>query len=128
MSSQWGLIKLLKWLVSHKLTAFFLFLPYFWLNEMAILSKIYKPDKFELHSSLKLSFNNIPGFHFNFVESEFFLVANSLDIHALCGTNLDNSIYSSNFSVRGYLSLMWKDVDTHMHGLAGYVKEGLTFV
>ena len=34
---------------------------------------------------------------------------------------------SGNFSVRGYLPLIWKDSSTHMHGLAVYVKEGLIF-
>ena len=32
-------------------------------------------------------------------------------------TNLDDSIDSGNFSVRGYLPLIWKDSGTHMHGL-----------
>ena len=49
------------------------------------------------------------------------------DILALCETNLDNSIDSGNFSVRGYLPLIRKDSGTHMHGLAVYVKEGLPF-
>ena len=30
-------------------------------------------------------------------------------------------------SVRGYLTLIWKDSITHMHGLAVYVKQGLPF-
>ena len=34
----------------------------------------------------------------------------------------DDSIDSENFSVRGYLSLIWKDSVTLMHGLAVYVK------
>ena len=42
-------------------------------------------------------------------------------------TNLDDSIASGNFSVRGYLPLIWKDSSTHMHGRALYVKEGLPF-
>ena len=42
-------------------------------------------------------------------------------------TNLDDSIDSGNFSVRGYLPLIRKDSSTHMHGLAVYVKEGLPF-
>ena len=46
---------------------------------------------------------------------------------ALCETNLDNSIDSGNFSVRGYLPLIRKDSDSHMHNLAVYVKEGLPF-
>ena len=40
---------------------------------MAILSKACKPDNFELHNSLKLSFTNIPGLHSNFVDCESFL-------------------------------------------------------
>ena len=46
---------------------------------------------------------------------------------ALCEANLDDSIDSSSFSVRGYPPLIWKDPVTHMHGLAVYVKEGLPF-
>ena len=53
--------------------------------------------------------------------------SNSPDILALCETNLDDSIDSGNFSVRGYLPLIRKDSITHMHGLAVYVKEGLPF-
>ena len=33
---------------------------------MAILSKACKPDNFQLHNSLKLSFTNIQGLHSNF--------------------------------------------------------------
>ena len=92
---------------------------------MAILSKACKPDNFESHNSLKLSFTNIRGLHSNFVDCESFLESNSPDILALCETNLDDSIDSSNFSVRGYLTLIQEDTFTHMHGLAVYVKEGL---
>ena len=94
---------------------------------MAILSKAYKPDNFESRNSLKLSFTNIRGLRSNFVNSESFLESNSPDILALCETNLDDSIDSDNFSVRGYLPLIRKDSSTHMHGLAVYVKEGLPF-
>ena len=86
---------------------------------MTILSKACKPDNFESHNSLKLSFTNIRGLRSNFVDCESFLESNSPDILALCETNLDDSIDSGNFSVRGYLP--------HMHGLAVYVKEGLPF-
>ena len=41
--------------------------------------------------------------------------------------NLDGSVDSGNFSVRGYLPLIRKGSTTHMHGLAVYVKEGLPF-
>ena len=94
---------------------------------MAILSKACKPDNFELHNSLKLSFTNIRGLRSNFVDCESFLESNSPDILALCETNVDDSIDSGNFSVRGYLPLIRKDSSTHMHGLAVYVKEGLPF-
>ena len=62
----------------------------------------------------------------NFVDSESFLDSNSPDILALCETNLDDSVDSGNFSVRGYL-LIRNDSSTHIHGLAVYVKEGLPF-
>ena len=41
---------------------------------MAILSKGCKPDDFEPHNSLKLSFINIQGLHSNFVKCESFIV------------------------------------------------------
>ena len=85
---------------------------------MIILLKACKPDNFESHNSLKLSFTNISGLCSNFVDCESFLESNSPDILALCETN---------FSLRGYLSLIRKDSITHMHGLAVYVKEGLPF-
>ena len=56
---------------------------------MTILSKTCKPD--------------------NFVDCESFLEANSPDILALCETNLYDSTDSGNFSVRGYLPLIWKN-------------------
>ena len=94
---------------------------------MAILSKACKPDSFESHNSLKLRFTNIGGLRSNFVDCESFLESNSPDILALCETNLDDSIDSGNFSVRGYLPLIQKDSGTHRHGFPVYVKEGLPF-
>ena len=94
---------------------------------MVILSKGCKPDNFELHNSLKLSFTNIRGLRSNFVDCESFLESNSPDILALCETNLNDSIDSGNFSVKGYVLLIRKDSSTHMHGLGVYVKEGLPF-
>ena len=70
---------------------------------------------------------NIRGLRSNFVDCESFLESNSPDILALCDTNLNDSIDSGNFSVRGYLPLIRKDSSTHMHGLAVYAKEGLPF-
>ena len=94
---------------------------------MAILSKACKPANFESHNSLKLSFTNIQGLCYNFVDCESFLESNSPDILALCETNLDHLIDFGNFSVRGYLPLIRKDSSTHMHGLAVYFKERLPF-
>ena len=51
---------------------------------MAILSKACKPDNFESHNSLKLSFTNIRGLRSNFVDRESFLELNSPDILAVC--------------------------------------------
>ena len=90
---------------------------------MAILSKACKPDNFKSHNSLKLSFTNIQGLCSNFVDCEPFLQSNSPDIFS----NLDDSIDFGNISVRGYVPLIRKDSVTHMHDLAGYVKEGLPF-
>ena len=70
---------------------------------------------------------NIWGLRSNFADCESFLESNSPDILALCETNLDDSIDSGNFSVRGCLPLIQKDSGTHMHDLAVYVKEGLPF-
>ena len=92
-----------------------------------MLSKGCKPGNFESHNSLKLSFMNIRGLHLDFVDCGSLLESNSPDILAVCETNLDHSIDSGNFFVRGYLPLIRKDSTTHMHGLAVYVKEGHPF-
>ena len=84
---------------------------------MPILSKGCKPDKFQLHKSLKVSFTNNQGLCLIFFDCESLLESNSPEILALCETNLDNSIDSGNFSVRGYLPLIQKDSTTHMHVL-----------
>ena len=88
---------------------------------MAILSKGCKPDNFELNNSLKLSFTNIRGLCPIFFDCESSLESNSSDILALCETNLDDSINSGNFSVRGYLPLIQKDSSTLV------LKEGFPF-
>ena len=89
---------------------------------MTVLSKGCKPDNFESHNFLKLSFTNIRCLRSNLVECEYFLELNSPDIFALYDTNLDDSVDCGNFSVRGYLPLIRNDSATHMHGLAVYVK------
>ena len=109
MISRWGSQKSLQGLVSHELIVhlsdFNLFLTF--------ISKIHKPDNFESYSSLKLSFTSILGLCSNFVECESFVKSNPPDILALCEINLDDSIDSGNFSVRGYLPLIQKDSITH---------------
>ena len=50
---------------------------------MAMLSKACKPNNFELHNSLKLSFMNIWDLHLNFVDCKSFLESNSPDILAV---------------------------------------------
>ena len=94
---------------------------------MAILSKACKPYNFESRNSLKLRVTNIRGFRSNFVDCESFLESNSPDNLALCETDLDESIDSGNFSVRGYLPLIQKDSNNHVDGFPVYVKEGLSF-
>ena len=82
---------------------------------MTILPKVCKPDNLKSFNSLKLSCTNIQGLCSRFDGYESFLEA------ALWETNLDDSIHSGNFSVRGNLPLIWKDSITHiLHGLAFY--------
>ena len=77
--------------------------------------------------NVKLSFTNTRGPSSNFAYCEYFLGSNFPDILALWETDLDESIGSGNFSVRGYLPLIPKDSTTHMHGLIVYVKDNLPF-
>ena len=111
MSYQWGSQKLLLGLLSNELVAYLSVFKLFltqWI--MALLSKGCKPDNFEPHNSLKLSFTSFLGLCSNFVECESFLESNSPDILALCKANLDDSIDSGNFFVIGYLPLIRKDL------------------
>ena len=73
---------------------------------MAILSKACKPDNSESHNSIKLSLMNIRGLHSHFADCKCFFESNSPGILVLCETNLDDSIDSVNFPVRGYLPLI----------------------
>ena len=81
----------------------------FKLDEMAILSKVYVLDNFKSQNSLKLSFTNIRGFPSSFVGCESVLESNFPDIFALCETNVEDSINSINFSLRGYFPLTQTD-------------------
>ena len=81
---------------------------------MAILSKVCKPDNFELYNSLGLSLTNIRGFRSSFVLCESLLESNSLNIFSLCQINIENPFHSSNFTMKGYLPLIQKDSVTHL--------------
>ena len=63
----------------------------------------------------------------NFICCKSFLESSSPDIFAPYEITMYDSIDSGNFSVRGYLHLIQKDSNTHIHGPAVYVKEGLPF-
>ena len=105
------------------------------MNEMKIVKffKIYYPrltipfNWIHLNTWCILKFTNIWELRSDFIDCESFLELKSPAILVLCETNLDDSIDSGNFCVRGYLPLILKDSSTHIHGLAVYVKEGLFF-
>ena len=117
--------------MSHELTAYVSIFNIFQLSELwPYYQKGCKPDNFESHNSLKFSFTKIQGLCTKiqglcsyFVDCESFPESNSPDTITLCETNLDDSIDSGNFSVRGYLPLIQKGSSTHMHALTVYVKE-----
>ena len=68
---------------------------------MVIFLKGHKPDNFDSHNSLNLSFTNIFLYLLSsFVEYESFLESNSPDVLVLCETNLDLTDYG-NFSILG---------------------------
>ena len=54
----------------------------FYINELVILSKAYKPDNFESQNSLKRCLTNIQGLYINFIGWVFFLESNYPDILA----------------------------------------------
>ena len=93
---------------------------------MSIFSKGCKPDNFESHNSLKLSFTNICGLHSILLNLNLSHNQSHLTFW-LFEKNLDDSTDSGNFSVKGYLPLIQRDSLTHMHGLAVYVKGRLPF-
>ena len=76
---------------------------------------------------LKLNLTNIWRFPSNLVHCEPFLGSNYPVMLDLCKTNMDNSINSSNLSVRHYLPLIRNVFVINMHGLAVYVREELSF-
>lgn len=93
-------------------------------NSMAIISKP-KPDSTKPPKPLSLSFSNVRGLRSKFDQVESFLSDSSPDIFALCESNLNPSIDSSDFLAHGYLPINRKDSPNHMHGLGVYVRESL---
>ena len=73
-----------------------------------------------------LFFTNIRCLRGNFSHVESFLTNLSLDVLAICETNLDSSISSSYFDVPGYLPLNRKDSSIHMHGYGIYARDSLS--
>ena len=72
----------------------------FWHNEMTIL-KVCKPNNFKSHYFLKLTFPRIGALCSNFIGCDSYLGFNPPNFLALCGTNLEDSIGISNFTVTG---------------------------
>ena len=74
---------------------------------MVILSKGQKDiNRITVNHTPLSNFTNIQGLSSNFAECESFVESNFPDILALCEKNLNDSIDSDNFSLRGYLPLI----------------------
>ena len=81
---------------------------------MAILSKACKPDNFELHNSLKLSFTNIRVFVRILLTVNLSLNQTLLTFLLCVRQTWMTQLISGNFSVIGYLPLIRKDSSTHI--------------
>ena len=105
MSSQWGSQKLLQGLVSHELTAYLSIFKQFKINELWPYCQKHVNQIILNCNSLKLSLTNIWGLCSKFSVWE----------------KLGWLNWSVNFSIRGYLPLIWKDSGTCIHDLEVYV-------
>ena len=113
MGSKWGLQKLLRGLVSHELKTYLSVFDLLLTNEMVILSKDVNQTALRKQITLQILIERL---NVNLSLNQTLLTF----LH-----QLNDFIDSGNFSVMGYLPLIWKDSVTHLHGLAVYVKEGL---
>ena len=86
---------------------------------MAILSKACKTDNFQSHNSLKLSSTNIEVFVRISLDENLSWNLALLTFLLYIEADLDDSLDSSNFSVR--------DSFAHMHGLTNCLKDALSF-
>ena len=77
-----------------------------------------KPNKKINSAPLNISYTNIRGFRTNYTHIQSFLANSSPDILAISETNLGPNINTkTDFLNSGYLPLVRKDSETHMHGL-----------
>ena len=95
--------------MSHELTAYLSIFNLFKLNEFW---PYYQKHVSRWFWIAQLSKAQLYEYSRNF-DCESFVESTSPDILALSETNLDGSIDSDNFFVRGYLSLIRKDSSTH---------------
>ena len=83
-----------------------------------------KPNKIN-PAPLNIS-SNIRGFCTSYIHIQSFLTNNSPDILAICETNLNSNIDTkTEFLNPGYLPLLRKDSETHMHSLGVYIQDNL---
>ena len=92
--------------MSYELTAHLSDFNLFQFSKMVVSSKARKPDNFESHNALKRSFINIRCLRLNLIGCKSFLESSSPGILAPFEANLDDSIDSGNFCMRGYLLLI----------------------
>lgn len=85
-----------------------------------------KPNKKINSAPLNISYTNIRGFRTNYSHIQSFLANSSPDILAISETNLGPNINTkTDFLNSGYLPLVRKDSETHMHGLGVYLRDSL---
>ena len=113
--------------VSHELISYVSDFCFFLTQWNGNFLKSTSTSYFWSRSFLKLNFTNIWSLRSNLIGSESYLKPTSSDILALYETNIEKSIYSSNFSVWGFLHLIWKNSVSHVHRIAVYVERGIYF-
>ena len=96
---------------------------------MMILSEVLKPNNFESYNSVKINFTANQSLC-SLIKFRLILIILWIKVSWCSGFisgKLDVWIRSSNFTVRDYVPLIWKDCVTHMYGFVFYMKEGLPF-
>ena len=90
------------------------------LNSRQLSPKYYK--RINKRIFMGISFTNIRNLRSYFIGCESFLASNSPVVPALCEINFKEWTNFSNFSVRDYRPLIWKDSGVGMHCRAVYLK------